>query len=271
MAGTERPYRVDDEWSRCVFGRRTGAAAAFLAPYLRPGMRLIDCGCGPGSITADLAKLVAPGLVVGVDLRPDALAQARALAREHGVTNLEVVAANIYRLPYADDSFAVAFACVVFQHLGDPVAALVEIRRVLKPGGVLGIVDGSSPIAFRFPINPWLVKWDEIRARERPYRTGCPAETLELRTLLRKAGFSRTAGSGTLTSETGPPAGTVEATRAVARSHLVRLRGLLGEVALAEGWATADELEQIAEALIAWGEAPDAFYARPSLTAIGWA
>ena len=57
MAGTERPYRVDDEWSRCVFGRRTGAAAAFLAPYLRSGMRLIDCGCGPGSITADLAKL----------------------------------------------------------------------------------------------------------------------------------------------------------------------------------------------------------------------
>ena len=84
-------------------------------------------------------------------------------------------------------------------------------------------------------------------------------------------GFSRSESSGALTSETGPPAGTVEATRAVAQSHLVRLRGLLGELALAQGWATADELELIAEALVAWGEAPDAFYARPSFTAIGWA
>jgi hypothetical protein len=55
------------------------------------------------------------------------------------------------------------------------------------------------------------------------------------------------------------------------QSHLVRLRGLLGELALAQGWVTADELERIAEALVAWGEAPDAFYARPSFTAIGWA
>jgi ubiquinone/menaquinone biosynthesis C-methylase UbiE len=72
-AESERPYRIDDAWSRTVHGRRTGAAAAFLAPYLQPGMRLIDCGCGPGSITADLAQLMAPGLVVGVDLRPDVL------------------------------------------------------------------------------------------------------------------------------------------------------------------------------------------------------
>ena len=59
--GTERPYQTDDEWSRAVLARRTGAAAAFLAPHLRRGMRLIDCGCGPGSITVDLAREVAPG------------------------------------------------------------------------------------------------------------------------------------------------------------------------------------------------------------------
>jgi SAM-dependent methyltransferase len=268
---SERPYRIDDAWSRTVHGRRTGEAAAFLSPYLRPGMRLIDCGCGPGSITADLAELTAPGLVVGVDLRPEALGQTKALARQQGVTNLAVVSANIHRLPYAGGDFDAAFACAVLQHLADPVAALIEIRRVLKPGGVLGIADGSSPMTFRYPSNLWLRKWDEIRASERPHRTGRPAEALELRSLLRAAGFSRLEGSGALTSETGPPAGTIEATRAVAQSHLVRLRGLLGELALAQGWVTADELERIAEALVAWGGAPDAFYARPSFTAIGWA
>jgi hypothetical protein len=64
---TERPYQVDDAWSRAVFARRTGAgAAAFLLPHLRPGMRLIDCGCGPGSITIDLAQAVAPGDAIDI-------------------------------------------------------------------------------------------------------------------------------------------------------------------------------------------------------------
>jgi hypothetical protein len=51
---------------------------------------------------------------------------------------------------------------------------------------------------------------------------------------------------------------------------VIRLRGPLGKLAVAQGWATSEELQQMAEALIAWGEAPDAFYARPGFTAIGW-
>ena len=73
-----------------------------------------------------------------------------------------------------------------------------------------------------------------------------------------------------MSTEAGPPAGTLEETRQVAQNHLVRLRGILGELAIAQGWTTKDELEQIAEALIAWGESPDAFYARPAFTALGW-
>ena len=73
-----------------------------------------------------------------------------------------------------------------------------------------------------------------------------------------------------MSTEAGPPAGTLEETRQVAQNHLVRLRGILGELALAQGWTTKQELEKIAEALIAWGEAPDAFYGRPAFTALGW-
>ena len=269
--GTERPYQTDDEWSRAVLARRTGAAAAFLAPHLRRGMRLIDCGCGPGSITVDLARAVAPGEAIGIDLRDDALTQGRTLARERGITNLTFYAASVYQLPYADSSFDAAFACAVLQHLATPPAALKELRRVLKPEGVIGIADGSSTITFRYPTNPLLQKWDKLRGLEREYNTGRPAEALALRALLREAGFARTQASGALGTEAGPPAGSLEETRIVVGNHVIRLRGVLGKLAVSQGWATREELEQMAEALIAWGEHPDAFYARPGFTAIGWA
>src|SRR6266446_7060085 len=75
--GSERPYQTDDEWSRVVFGRRTSEVAGFLTPHLRAGMRLIDCGCGPGSITVDLAEILAQGEAIGIDLRESAVAEAR--------------------------------------------------------------------------------------------------------------------------------------------------------------------------------------------------
>jgi SAM-dependent methyltransferase len=269
--GTERPYQTDEEWSRAVFARRTGEAAAFLTPQLRAGMRLLDCGCGPGSITVDLAQAVAPGEAIGIDLRKAALMHGRALARERGIANVAFQAASVYQLPHADGSFDAAFSCAVLQHLAAPLLALKEMRRVLKPGGVIAIVDGSSTITFRYPTNPLLEAWDKLRGLQREFNTGRPSGALQLRVLLRDAGFARTRASGNLATEAGPPAGSLEETRKHARNDLIRLRGVLGELAVAQGWTTRAELEQMAKALIAWGEAPDAFYARPVFTAIGWA
>src|SRR5262245_10841488 len=224
MPGSERPYRADPEWDRAVFARRTGAVTAFLAPHLRAGMRLLDCGCGPGSITVDLARSVAPGEAIGLDLGADALAQGRALARERGIANVTFETASVYQLPYPDGAFDVAFACAVLQHLAAPLAALGEMRRVLKPGGVIGIVDGSSSITFRHPTSPVLDRWDQLRALEREHNAGRPSGALRLRTLLREAGFARTQASGEMATEAGPPAGSLEETRRVASNHLIRLR-----------------------------------------------
>jgi Methyltransferase domain len=269
--GTERPYQVDDAWSRAVFARRTGAGATFFLRHLRPGMRLIDCGCGPGSITVDLAQAVTPGEAIGIDLREEALTHGRQLARSRRLSNVTFQVANIYQLPFPDGSFDAAFACAVLQHLAAPLEALKEMRRILKPGGVIGIMDGSSTITFRYPTNPLLEAWDKIRGLEREYRTGRPADTLQLCVLLREAGCTRTQASGAMVTEAGPPAGTLEETRRVAQNHLLQLRGVHGKLALEQGWVTQHELEQMAEALMSWGDAPDAFYARPGFTALGWA
>src|SRR5215470_14135725 len=114
----ERPYQIDDQWSRAVFLRRTGQVASFLAPHLRAGMRLIDCGCGPGSITIDLARIVAPGDVVGIDRRQASLSDARKFARERGVANVAFEVANVYQLPFPDRSFDAAFACALLHGIG---------------------------------------------------------------------------------------------------------------------------------------------------------
>src|SRR5262245_28992967 len=269
--GTEWPYQVENAWSHAVLARRTGAAAAFLLPHLRPGMRLVDCGCGPGAITVDLAQAVTPGEVIGIDLREDALTHGRKLAQDRELSNVTFQVANVYQLPFPYASFDAAFACAVLQHLAAPVEALKEMRRVLRPGGVIGIVDGSAPITFRYPTNQLLEAWDNLRLLEREYKTGCPSYALQLRALLREAGFARTQAAGGMSTEAGPPAGTPEETRRVAQNHLIQLRGLRGKLALQQGWATQQELEQMSEALMAWGDVPEAFYARPVFTAIGWA
>jgi ubiquinone/menaquinone biosynthesis C-methylase UbiE len=266
----ERPYHVDDEWSRAVLARRTGKVAEFLMPHLRPGMRLLDCGCGPGSITVDLAQAISPGEAIGIDVREEALTTARTLARDRGICNVTFRLASVYQLPFPDASFDAAFACALLQHLALPLEALKEMRRVLTPGGVIGIVDGSAPITFRYPAHPLLDAWDRIRVLVREYNTGRSWDPLRLRAVLREAGFALAHASGAMASEAGPPAGTPEDTRRVAQNHLIELLGMRGKLAVEQGWATQQELEQIAEALKAWGEVPDAFYGRPVFVALAW-
>src|SRR5687768_2622459 len=133
---------MSEEFRRDVIAQRTAqASAAFLIPYLKPGMRVLDCGCGPGNITVDLAELIAPGDVVGIDLSEADLESARALAADRGVRNVGFERADVYRLPFQDGAFDVAFAHSVIEHLGDPLAALKEMRRVLAPGGMAAIAD----------------------------------------------------------------------------------------------------------------------------------
>jgi SAM-dependent methyltransferase len=101
----------------------------FLLPELRPGLSLLDCGCGPGVITVGLARIVSPGEVHGVDLFDEQFTDAKRRAEDEGVATT-FRRASVYELPFEDDDFDVVFANALLEHLAEPVAALREMRRV---------------------------------------------------------------------------------------------------------------------------------------------
>jgi len=127
---------------RYMMRRHAARDAAFVLPRLRPGMRLLDCGCGPGTISVGLAQMVSPGEVVGIDVDEGQVVLARQHAAAGTLTNLRIEAATVYDLPFEARSFDAVFAHALFEHLAQPRLALNQIRRVLRPGGLIAV---SSP------------------------------------------------------------------------------------------------------------------------------
>lgn len=136
-------------------------SAAYLLPALRPGLDLLDVGCGPGTITADLPCKVLPGRVVGLDRAPEVLDHARVHMASQGVS-VELREGDVYALEFEDGPFDVVHAHQVLQHLSDPVRALTEMRRVVRPGGVIAARDGDYASFAWAPSHPLLDRWLEL-------------------------------------------------------------------------------------------------------------
>ncbi|MFM9960929.1 MAG: methyltransferase domain-containing protein [Planctomycetaceae bacterium] len=123
----------------------------FFLPYLTPGVAVLDCGCGPGSITLSIANRIGEGRVVGIDFGESQIDRANKSVKEHGILNATFQTADCDSLPFEDASFDCVFSNALLEHLTDPVRALREMLRVLKPGGVIGV---SSPDWSGFVLAP---------------------------------------------------------------------------------------------------------------------
>ena len=124
------------------YTRRTAeVCAAFLLPRLKPDEVVLEIGCGPGTITAGLARRA--GRVVGLDMSADMVEAAGSHAADCGLSNATFEVGSAYELPWNDSSFDVVYAHQVLQHLSDPVGALREARRVLRPGGLVAVRDSD--------------------------------------------------------------------------------------------------------------------------------
>ncbi|QCR19072.1 methyltransferase domain-containing protein [Agrococcus sp. SGAir0287] len=177
--------------TRAHAARTVQNSAAYLVPYLEPGQRILDVGCGPGSITIDLARRVGDGEVVGVDASAEVVAQARALAETSGVTNVRFEVGDAYALGAADGAFDVVHAHQVLQHLGDPVAALAEWRRVTC--GIVAARDVVYSATTIHPASEALTEWRRIIVALQRANGGEADAGSHLKAWARAAGFASVA------------------------------------------------------------------------------
>ncbi len=262
MTTAERRYGQGhaDSVVRSQRWRTVDNSAAYLAAHLRPGLNVLDVGCGPGTITVDVARRVAPGRVVGVDVAEDVLVQARAHAADAGVENVEFRRADVTSLDAESlGQFDVVHAHQVLLHLTDPVAALRAMLGLAVPGGVVAARDTDYAAAFWWPEDPWLDRWAEI------YRAVARDNGAEPDAGRRLLGWAHAAGATDVIPTASIWCHSTPEERAWWGGMWAEriLHSRIAEQAVAYRHATRADLEAVSRAWRAWADGDDSWFAIP--------
>ena len=246
-------------------GRTFEQVQTYFAGRLKPGMNVLDCGCGPGTLTLGLAQAVDPGQATGIDIEPGMVDRANALANEGGIKNVEFRVDDITDLSFPNDCFDLVFVSAVLEHLPDPVVALKEIRRVLKPGAATVIIntDWGDPL-----ISP---ESDDIRRFFELFEAGFNRyggslnRGRHLRLMMREAGLDVTEFQAYY-GNSGTPV-TIQYTVGGYISWMKNFR--IFDEAVSLGDVERSTLDKMEENMLKWADNPEAFIAVGRCTAIG--
>ena len=237
---------------------RRGAedSAAYLLPHLNAGMDLLDVGCGPATITADLADRVTPGRVVGLDAASGALEAARATLAERDLpARVGLTDGDVMSLPFDDGTFDVAHAHQVLQHLSDPVGALAEMRRVTRPGGIVAVRDAVYSAMAWYPEPEGMKLWRSVYMATARANGGEPDAGGRLLAWAHRAGFTEVMASASTWCYATP------ADRAwQSETWAQRCLTSFGPQAVELGLARKADLETMAQAWQQWGGSQDAWF-----------
>lgn len=169
--------------------RRVETHAQFLLPYLKPGLKILDCGCGPGSMTIGFARCSENGEVIGIDIEDSQLEIAREDARKAGVTNVTFQHASVLELPFADNTFDIVFSQGLISHFSNPLAVVLEQKRVVKAGGIVAAHNGYMSGAAFYPTNAILEEAYDLSKQPSIAHGGDPDIGIKLGKLFADAGF----------------------------------------------------------------------------------
>jgi SAM-dependent methyltransferase len=234
-------------------------------------MQILDCGCGPGSITLGLAPHVAPGQIRGLDINPQLVERAKAAAAEQGITNAQFEVGDAQAMTFADNTFDLVFSHALMEHLPKPHELLVEMKRVLKPGGMVAIRTpdwgGNQLYPDTNGLHRRLLKFHEHVFRYNqsdPYRGPDPYRGRHLGKMLVENGFEDLTITASYTCY-----GSNEKITYIAQLMSDHILGPNSEqLSVENGWGTAAEIEQVRSDLLAWAQMPGAFHLRAWIEAV---
>lgn len=262
MTGKPQAVYTHGHHESVLRGHRARTAensAGYLLPHLRPGLSVLDVGCGPGTITVDLAARVGPGRVTAIEMTKDALDLARTEAQTRGQSNIDFATSDVHALDLPDDTFDIVHAHQVLQHVADPVQALRELRRVCKPGGVVAVRDADYAGFTWFPQLPALDHWMQLYAAAARANGGEPDAGRRLLSWAQHAGLDDITPTGSLwcfaTPEDRDWWGGMWADRIV--------ESALARQLVDSGMATVAQLHEISSAWRNWAAAPYGWLAIP--------
>jgi ubiquinone/menaquinone biosynthesis C-methylase UbiE len=240
-----------------LMGSRSAQShAAFFVPHLKPGMRVLDCGCGPGTVTLGFAGIVAPGSAVGTDIEASQTALATENAAKRDIQNARFEVANIYELPFEDSSFDAVFMSALIGNLREPMRGLREAYRVLKPGGVIGVKEFDHGGDITYPLEPAMAKYDELYIRLRAENGHNGESGRMIGALLLEAGFSELSMTASYEILSDP-----KVLHSAAQVFIGLLAESWSEAFTSRGWATAQDIQDMREAWIRFAEFPGALFA----------
>lgn len=229
-------------------------SAAYLLPHLKPEMRLLDVGAGPGTITADLAELTAH--VTVAEISHEVLALSREYVASRRLNNVSFDVEDTHALSYPDATFDVVHAHQVLQHVADPVQVLREIRRVTKPGGIVAVRDSDYGAFTWYPASSGLDRWLALYQQVARANGGEPDAGRRLLAWAHAAGFNDVQATSNTwcyaTPEDRAWWGGMWADRILDSAIATQI--------LRSGLATADELVEISDAWRAWAADPDGWF-----------
>lgn len=239
--------------------RTVDNSARYLVPHLRPDARLLDIGCGPGTLTVDLARLLPAGQVVAIDRDQGIVDETARHAAESGVDNVTARVGDIYNIDEPDGAFDVVHAHQVLQHLSDPVRALGQMRRLVRPGGVVAARDADYAAMTWYPADERLDRWMTVYQAVARANHAEPDAGRRLLAWARAAGFSEVEPSASVwcwaDEETRRWWGGLWAQRMV--------ESAVAEQAVGLGVATASELADIGRGFEHWAQQPDGWFIVP--------
>ncbi|MHA1974085.1 MAG: methyltransferase domain-containing protein [Candidatus Hodarchaeales archaeon] len=236
----------------------------FILPHLKPELEVLECGCGPGVVTFEIAKEVINGSVIGIDIDKDLIDSNNKKVDESKIKNLKFEVANILELPYPDNFFDIVYMQALIVHIKNPVNAIREIHRVLKSNGLILLREPIMDRTIMSPEEPLLLEAIELVQRAIRSYGGDSSVGRKLWPLLNEVGFRGIL----ISSKWGQPDSLDEWTDFYEGWAEV-YRGKIGDIILEEGWADEKHLTEMSNAFLNLGKNKKGYAAAPWGEAVG--